>query len=207
MKINFFLMTAILLFSISCASSEAIPTQNNTDILTEFPSETALATTGEISGTLLQLPTPIIGTVALDFSERPCSAAWSNNGEYLPCPGDLEDIKGGYANRFEQVVIEGNIHIDQPGLLTIPAQKGSGYYAIFGKYPPFTVQSGDHFQAVLACADSHPDCDVNFSLEYTNPDNTIQQVAGAKWNKIFDPENSYIYANVNLDTLAGKTIQ
>ena len=200
-------MLAILLFAISCAFSEAGPAQNTTDHLIGSPIASTSAPTEERNEKLLQLPTPIVGTVALDFSERPCSASWSNNGEYLPCPGDLEDISGGFADRFDQVFIEGNILIDQSGLLTIPAQKDSGFYAIFGKYPPFTVQPGDHFQAVLACIDSHLNCDVDFSLEYYNPENTIQQVPGAKWNKKFDAEGSYIYANVNLDPLAGKTVQ
>jgi hypothetical protein len=149
----------------------------------------------------------MVGTVALDFADQPCSASWSNNGEYLPCPGNLEEIIGGYADRFDMVVIEGNIHINQPGLLTIPAQKGSGYYAIFGKYPPFTVQPGDRFQAVLACADGHPNCDVSFSLEYFISGSTVLQVPDAKWNKQYEPEGSYIYANVNLDPLAGQTVQ
>jgi hypothetical protein len=32
-------------------------------------------------------------------------------------------------------------------------------------------------------------------------------VPDAKWNKQYEPEGSYIYANVNLDPLAGQTVQ
>ena len=149
----------------------------------------------------------MVGTVALDFADRPCSASWSNNGEYLPCPGNLNEISGGYADRFDTIVIEGNIHINQPGLLTIPAQKDSDFYAIFGKYSPFTVQSGDRFQAVLACVEGFPNCDVSFSLEYNASGSTIMQIPNAKWEKQYDPEGSYIYADANLDPLAGQTVQ
>ena len=207
MNNKIFLISTILFFAVSCVPSEPGLTQIDTNTPTGSPLEDTMIPSDENGIKLLELPTPVVGTVALDFSGRPCSASWSNNGEYLPCPGDLEDISGGYADRFDQVVIEGSILINQSGLLTIPAQKDSDFYAIFGKYPPFTVQQGDHFQAVLACADSHPNCDVDFSLEYYNPDNIIQQVPGAKWNKKYAPDGSYIYANVSLDSLAGKTVQ
>ena len=207
MNINKFIVFSIIFFTISCTSPQPVEVQNDIDTLAEPTAKNTMAPTNDSEEKLLELPTPIVGTVALDFSERPCSASWSNNGEYLPCPGNLNDISGGYADHFDQVVIEGNILINQPGLLTIPAQEESSYYAIFGKYPPFTVQTGDHFQAVLACADQHTECDVDFSLEYFNTDNTVSQVPGAKWNKKFDPEGTYIYADANLESLAGKTVQ
>ena len=91
--------------------------------------------------------------------------------------------------------------------MTIPAQKDSDFYAIFGKYPPFTVQPGDRFQAVLACAASHPNCDISFSLEYYISGSTILQVPDAKWDKQVDPEGRTIYADASLDPLAGQTVQ
>ena len=207
MKIKLIFLFAISLTTASCSTEELTP--EPVDQITPTASSMVLSTSEptENSGNLLALPTPIVGTVALDFSERPCSASWSNNGEYLPCPGNLEEISGGYADRFETIVIEGNIHVSQPGLLTIPAQNDSSFYAIFGKYPPFTVQPGDHFQAVLACEEGFPNCDVSFSLEYFASSNTILQVPGAKWDKQADPGESYIYADANLDPLAGQTVQ
>jgi len=207
MKIKLIFLFAIFLTTASCSIAELTP--ETVDQITPTASSTVLSTSEptENSGNPLALPTPIVGTVALDFSERPCSASWSNNGEYLPCPGNLEEISGGYADRFDTIVIEGNIHISQPGLLTIPAQNDSNFYAIFGKYPPFTVQPGDHFQAVLACEEGFPNCDVSFSLEYFTYSNAILQVPGAKWNKQADPGRSYIYADANLDPLAGQTVQ
>ena len=197
----------ILLAAVSCSTVETAIESVDTSLPSVLPTDTSAPEPVESDGNLIELPTPVVGTVALDFADRPCSASWSNNGEYMPCPGNLDEISGGYTDRFDTIVIEGNIHINQPGLLTIPAQKDSGYYAIFGKYPPFTVQPGDRFQAFLTCAEGHPNCDVSFSLEYYASLNTILQVPDAKWYKQYDPKGSYIYANTNLDPLAGQTVQ
>jgi len=156
---------------------------------------------------LLELPTPIPGTVALDFSEKPCSASWSNNGEYLPCPGNLDAITSGYADRFGEIVIDGNITIQQPGLLTIPSQPDSKFQAIFGKYPPFTVMDGDRFQAVLACEHGYPACDADAALEYYNASGQIEKVPGADWQVTANGEGIYIYADADLSALARRTVQ
>lgn len=207
MKIHHIIFFFFLLVSYSCSADQSAATQSEVVESVKPFTEEPTVLSEDTSVKLLELPTPVAGSVVFDFSERPCSASWSNNGEYLPCPGDLEDLSGGFSDRFDQVIIEGNILIEQPGLLTVPAQKESGFYAIFGKYPPFTVQAGDRFQAVLACANEHINCDVVFSLEYASSDNTIQQVIGAAWDKKYDTQGSYIYADVNLDALAGKTVQ
>ena len=207
MKTKLLLFFSILFIAASCVGSESTIDPVDTAPTSTSTADIPAPKSSETTEKLLELPTPVVGTVALDFTDQPCSASWSNNGEYLPCPGNLEEISGGYADRFDAIVIEGNIHINQPGLLTIPAQKGSDFYAIFGKYPPFTVQPGDRFHAVLACAEGFLNCDVSFSLEYYASSSTILQVPDAKWDKRYDPEGSYIYADANLDPLAGQTVQ
>ena len=207
MKTKFLIFLALLLAASSCSTAEPTIEPVETVLPSASPANTSMPKPAETTENLLELPTPIVGTVALDFADRPCSASWSNNGEYLPCPGNLEEISGGNADRFDSIVIEGNIHLNQPGLLTIPAQKSSVFYAIFGKYPPFTVQPGDRFQAVLTCANNYPNCDVSFSLEYYASGNTVLQIPDAKWDKQYDPEGSYIYADASLDALAGQTVQ
>ena len=207
MKLLIISSFSILVIFNACIQSQPAPLQDAKTEPTGSPTQRATVPTEDLNNNLLELPTPITGTVALNFSEDPCSASWSNNGEYLPCPGETNTITNGYVDMFEQIIIEGSMQIKQQGLLTIPAQTESGYYGIFGKYPPFTVHSGDHFRSVLACVDDHPACDVDFSLEYFNSDNTVSQVAGAKWNKKYTSDGSYVYADVKLDSLAGRTIQ
>ena len=171
--------------------------------------------TEEITGT--SQPTPTVETleieepdsdrIALDFSERPCNASWSNSGEYLPCPGDLAQISEGYANRLEEYFINGGFAGGLPALLTIPAQSESKFGGIFGRYPPFTFKQGDRFRAVLACMDGYPQCDVTYSLEFINSNNVVEKVPGAEWQASYSPGGNYIPVDISLDSLAGRTIQ
>jgi hypothetical protein len=206
-KSKHFIFLITFFVATSCTPLETTVEPADTALPSALPVNSTADVLPDSTENLLELPSPIVGTVALDFTDLVCNASWSNNGELLPCSGNLEEISSGYAGRFDTVIIEGDIHIHQPGLLTIPAQKGSGYYAIFGKYPPFTVQAGDRFQAVLTCAVNSPNCDVSFSLEYYASSNTVLQVPDAQWDKQYDPMGDYIYADTSLDSLAGQTVQ
>ncbi len=155
----------------------------------------------------LELPTSNPQSIQKDIAAKPCSISWSNNGEYLPCPGTMDDISGGYIDRVDNPVINGAIQVSQPAILTIPAQPDSSFRGIFGKLPPYTVQAGDHFMAVLACEENHRDCDVNYSLEYYTSNNQILPVSGAEWHVAYDPGGSYVYADANLKELTGRTLQ
>jgi len=201
-----FPLLCILFISAACQPAEfepALPTA----VLEDTPATTATAMpTIENPTEDFQMPTPIPGTVALDFSERPCVASWSNNGEYLPCPGNLEEIINGYADRFDAITLAGNRHCNQPGLLIIPAQPESRFSAIFGKYPPFTVMPGDRFRAALACQNGYSQCDAQFSLEYFF-NNQVLPIPGASWKKKAAPSGEILYADVSLDPLAGQTVQ
>ncbi len=193
---------AIALFFSSC--SQPI---EKTETPTSAATALATPTLEQELGVRLELPTPIPGTVVLDLAARPCSASWSNNGEYLPCPGSQDAITEGYVNRVETTVIDGNIHIDLPSLLTIPAQAESKFQALFGKYPPFTVLDGDRFRAVLACENDHPACDADLSLAYYDANGQLIQIPGAKWNVTASGEGNYVYADTDLSFLAGRTVQ
>jgi len=205
MKNKVIFLLTISTFVVHACNPAATPS----DVSTEIPPATTEISASAQSDerVLLELPTPIPGTVALDFSAKPCSASWSNNGEYLPCPGNLDEITGGYADRFDEIVINGNILIEQPGLLSIPAQPESPFQAIFGKYPPFTVMDGDRFQAVLACEDGYPTCDADLALEHYNSNGQLVQIPNAGWQITASEEGRYIYAETDLSMLAGRTVQ
>jgi len=197
--------TTVVLILFMSACTATVNEENNPTVTAAV--EIAASPVPADQGVLLELPTPIPGTVALDFSAKPCSASWSNNGEYLPCPGNLDAISGGYADRFDEIVIDGNITIQQPGLLTIPAQPESPFQAIFGKYPPFTVMDGDRFQAVLACGHGYPACDADVALEFYNASGQIEKIPGADWQVTANGEGIYIYADADLSSLTGRTVQ
>jgi len=177
---------------ISASNAEFIPKENPVQIPTVQ---------------IFALPQLDQNSVAFDFSDQVCKAAWSNNGEYLPCPGNLDDQIGGYANRLDSYKINGNRQVEVLAILTIPAQAESTFGGIFGKYPPYTVQMGDRFLAKLACQEGFPACDAQFSLEYYTADNRVEQVPGAAWAVRYDTDGGYISADVSLDELAGRTLQ
>ncbi len=95
-KTKLMFLFAILITATSCSSTEPSPESVGLIIPTALSMDLPTPEPTENSGNLLKLPTPVVGTVALDFSDRPCSASWSNNGQYLPCPGNLDEISGGY---------------------------------------------------------------------------------------------------------------
>jgi len=41
---------------------------------------------------MLEITKPENDRGVLDFTDRPCSASWSNSEEYLPCPSELAQI-------------------------------------------------------------------------------------------------------------------
>jgi hypothetical protein len=178
--------------NLSAANAEFIPKENPVHIPTVQ---------------IFALPQLDPNTVSFDFSDRVCKAAWSNNGEYLPCPGNPDDHAGGYTNRLDSFKINGNRQVEVPALLTIPAQAESKFGGIFGQYPPYTIQSGDRFLAKLACKEGYPACDAVFSLEYFTSDNRVEQVPDAKWDVAYDSNGGYIDADISLDILAGQTLQ
>ena len=156
---------------------------------------------------ILALPQIDPRTSTFDFSDRVCKASWSNNGEYLPCPGDQKKISNGYANRLDSFKINGDVQVEVPALLTIPAQPESQYGGIFGKYPPYSIQEGDRFRARLACRNEHMGCDATASLEFFTADNQVEQVSSAEWHITYDPAGGFTEVEINLDYLAGRTLQ
>jgi len=144
---------------------------------------------------------------AYDFIEQACAAVWSNNGEVLPCPGNTEDVISGSVLFQNSVTISGNIVVPIPALITLPAQEGSGYYAIFGTYPFFSVENGDIFKATLTCLNEKPNCNVQFALEYLDEQGNYGRLEQAKWSVSYDPQGAYLYAQADLSILAGENVQ
>ena len=113
MKNKSILYLSILISLSACVPSITDPLQAENALPSESPAKQTAVPTEETNINSFEFPTPIVGTVALNFSERPCSASWSNNGEYLPCPGKINAITNGYAEKFDQIMIEGKILINQ----------------------------------------------------------------------------------------------
>lgn len=140
--------------------------------------------------------------VVFDFVDLVCSAVWSTNATFLPCPAHLEEAEGGYVEANDHTVLEGMVSVEAPMLIGLP---GNGYpngVGLFGKYPPLTIYPGDSFHTTIACQ-GDADCDLEFSLEYYSPGS--DRAAGWSWDhKAGDGPQT---VEVDLSSLAGQTVE
>ncbi len=170
------------------------PTETATFAPTDRPTETALPTP-----TATQLAPEIV----YDFVAQACEARWANNTTYLPCPGDLTEIGGGYVEYNDHTVTEGMIAVDAPLLIARP---GEGYphgLGLFGIYPHFTVAGGDTFRATIGCQGDSL-CDVEFALEYFDANGTSRNTDWQWQHQAGDGLKEIV---VDLSALAGQTVE
>lgn len=145
--------------------------------------------------------------LAYDFTASYCSAEWlsgtTTTSEVLPCPGKDTDSRG-FVIRLDEPKLETGSTDDEPALYTHPRWVQDGIIA--GKYPPFTVQAGDHFMSVIGCLyrESGSACNVRFQLNYIEVGSNIVQPLG-EWVQTYD--DSIQSLDVPLDALAGKKVQ
>lgn len=201
------LLILLTLLTVGCGKPPLIPVPTATIFPTNIPTVTPANTPAASGQARLILSMPKAAEVAYDFIQHMCDATWSNNGVILKCPSENTDGTMGAVLYQSNVMMENSILVEQPALLTLPAQKGSGYGGIFGIFPETQIQNGDRFRAVLACANQMEQCDLTFSLEYFISANEVSQVPGAVWAKKFSPQGDYIIADTDLSFLAGKTIK
>lgn len=137
--------------------------------------------------------------VAYDFVARACEAVWGSNLGTLPCPG-IEDDDDGYALQLSNPRMENGNKDDRPGLLTVPRHTKNGY--IYGQYPAFKVQEGDHFVTGINCQYNANTCDVLFQFEYQVGDGKVKMLK--EWHEVY--EGKYYPVDLDLSFLAGKNV-
>jgi hypothetical protein len=86
-------------------------------------------------------------------------------------------------------------------LLTFPERVNNGLIA--GTYPPFRVQSGDRFQAVVGCLNEANDCDMIFRLEYQIGSRAARTLG--QWHEVYEGQSYPI--NIDLSTLQGEDVR
>ena len=139
-------------------------------------------------------------TGSFNFISRICEAQWSNASSSLPCPGAKDDSRG-YAYRVDNPTLESGYKDDEPALLTVPQSTTDGI--IRGKYPPFRVESGHHFTAVIGCAYESTGCDVTFRLDYQIGTGDVKVFKS--WSEKYD--KAFASVNVDLSSLAGNDVK
>jgi hypothetical protein len=135
-----------------------------------------------------------------------CNAQWGTSVKFLAtCPSAPNDYGPGYIARSDETIIQGSIKTLAPTLVVLPAQDGSST-ALFGIYPPFDVQPGDHFRATLSCLDGY-DCGVEFALEYFDA-NGKYVAPDQEWSWKYHSGDAPIQLDIPIGVkLAGQTVK
>jgi hypothetical protein len=145
------------------------------------------------------VPATITGN-GLDFVANRCLAEWDGNGTILPCDGK-DGSEAGFVILQTKPVMEPNYTDDEPALLMNPPAANDGI--IRGKYPSYTVKSGDHFRSIIDCEYNAKNCNVRFQLDYIVDNGSIQTFAA--WNEAYD--NNWTKVDIDLTSLAGKNVR
>ena len=178
------------------ASSEEMESMAYTDT----PEPEVIEPTEEPNIHLVEPPDP--ARVAYDFTTDYCSAAWSTNATFLPCPMNLDEAEGAYIEATDHTVLEGMVSVEAPLLIGLPGSAYPTGLGLFGKYPPFLVYPGDVFHAAIACQ-GDAECDLDFWLEYYPPGAT--RAEGWEWHHQSGDGPQEVTAD--LRSLAGQSVE
>ncbi len=137
---------------------------------------------------------------AYDFVPNYCSATWYSSAGSLPCPGTDGDSRG-FVIQVNQPQLENGQTNSGGGLITQPQNVYNG--DIHGVFPPFHVQSGDHFKSIVNCAYGATNCYVTFHLDYQIGNGPIYTM----WSFREKYEGLYYQADVDLSSLAGQDVK
>jgi hypothetical protein len=136
----------------------------------------------------------------LDFADA-CKGTWYSNAGQLSCPGKDADAKG-FVLTLSNPKLESGATDSRPGIMTFPQNVQNGY--IQGFYPPFKVQNGDRFQAVIGCEGGATSCYVAFRLDYQTGTDPIKTF----WGPFLERHEGQNYTvDVPLTSLAGKDVK
>jgi hypothetical protein len=135
-----------------------------------------------------------------DMTDKYCDATWTSASGALSCPGDANNASTGYVIRENKPQHETGSFDNEPALFVRVDESGQGY--IQGRYPAFTVKSGDRFRAIIGCAFPNKNCNVQFELLYTLDGINTQSLGS--WDE--KNEGQFRRLDVDLSSLHDKTV-
>lgn len=140
--------------------------------------------------------------VVYNFVDNYCKADWSSYAkDPLPCPGTENDNITGFVYRVNTPTRENGTYENEAAIFTSP-DNNSENGEIVGVYPPFKVQDGDTFKAVIGCMHGFDKCDLRFELQYQIGTGTVKTLAS--WREIYEGKMNSV--TVDLSDLAGKEV-
>ena len=137
-------------------------------------------------------------TVNYSFIDRAPGAEWRNAATILPW-GDPDDDSPGIAVNLENVRLNDNRTYAKV-LATYPQFITDGI--ITGKFPAYTVQSGDRFRSNLGFRAPCGSGRVKFQLSYQEGEGAVAPLR--EWTKTCD--TSLLFVEVDLSALAGRSV-
>jgi hypothetical protein len=140
------------------------------------------------------------GDTVFSFVDGMCDAVWSSQAGILPCPGSESDSNG-FVIRLDAPRFEAGPTDNEPALETHPYWSKDG--AISGRYPPFNVQAGDRFKAIIGCRYQATACKVHFQLTYHAKGGPLQLLE--EWDQSYDGKIRAV--SVNLTPLQGQSVE
>ena len=135
-----------------------------------------------------------------NFVYNVCQAEWSSGAGGLTCTGKDNDNRG-FVLYQDKPRLENGATENEPAVLTVPQAINDG--VIRGKYPAYTIKSGDRFRAVVGCEFDAKSCSVRFQLDYQIDNGSIQTLA--YWDEKY--EGAFTSVNQDLSSLAGKSVK
>lgn len=142
---------------------------------------------------------------AYDFAWKYCDASWTSGGlvddeeevNQLGCPPKSSD---GSVILLSSPQME---HRDDDELTLKVHPMETRYGWIRGKYPEFTIQSGDRFKSWVGCMADMNMCAIEFRLYYVDASGTTYILD--KWFEKFDGNATQI--DIDLSFLAGQNVR
>jgi hypothetical protein len=138
---------------------------------------------------------------AYDFTANACFASWFSGAGGIDCTAGTTNSKG-YVLKVANPQLENGTTSNQPGLLTVPQNIQDGY--IQGIYPPFKVQAGDRFKALIGCQYGATNCYVGFRLDYQVGSEPIRTFWGP-FRERYEGQNYPV--DLDLSSLAGRDVK
>ena len=135
-----------------------------------------------------------------NFASNLCAAAWTSGAGVLPCPG-ADGSASGFVLPLSTVMLENGTTDARPAFLTAPQAIDYGW--IQGAFPPYVVQSGDRFQATIACQYNASLCDVFYRLDYQIGTGPVQTLWAAR--EQYDGASANV--DVSLAALVGQNVK
>jgi hypothetical protein len=114
------------------------------------------------------------------FADNMCLADWSNDDNGVSCSDT--DTDEGFAYLDENPWLEKGGRDNEPAIVVHPQNIKNGI--IEGKFPPISIQDGDHFYAAIGCMKNHENCDVDFTIKYRGDDGKLNTLGS--WEEEYD---------------------